>query len=186
MSYSPGPAGDPVGGAQRAAREDVAAVRAVGELELLAGAGEVERVIAHHVSAAQGVDAELAARPRADHAHAPVPFDLAPGRRSRARATTSAMRSAVPLGASSLRLWCISTISRSNSGPASLTACSHSQKSTFTPTLKLGAYTTGTASRERARAPPCTSASMPVVPDTTAHARGARTARRARSRPPVS
>src|SRR5216117_4161461 len=63
----------PERGAQRPAREAVAALRAVDELEALAEAAEDDRVVADGVAGAQAHDPDLVARPLANQALAREP-----------------------------------------------------------------------------------------------------------------
>ena len=63
--------------------------------------------------------------------------------RPRAVATTTAMRSAVPQGASFLKRWCVSTISTSYSSPSMRAMSASTLKATFTPTLMLGETSSG-------------------------------------------
>src|SRR5207237_470117 len=69
----PGPPRHPEGGAQCPAREAVAALRAVDELEALAEAAEDDRVVADGVAGAQAHDPDLIARPLAHQALAREP-----------------------------------------------------------------------------------------------------------------
>ena len=67
---------DPLRGAECAVGEGLAAAGLVCEFHPLAIRGEDDRVIAHHVAAADGVDADLAAGAFADYAFAAVTEDF--------------------------------------------------------------------------------------------------------------
>ena len=84
----------------------------MGDLEPLAEPAEVGGVLADDVAAAHRQDADLLGRARADLALAAVARDLAEIAPS-ASASTDAIASAVPDGASFFCRWCSSTISTS-------------------------------------------------------------------------
>ena len=106
-------------GAEGAARQAVAALGAVGELEALADAGEEDGVVADDVAAAQGEDADLLARCAGRRCPRGRRRALRCERRARAPAATARpSASAVPLGASSFMRWWISTISGSKPAPS--------------------------------------------------------------------
>ncbi|WDT82681.1 MAG: hypothetical protein MPW14_17645 [Candidatus Manganitrophus sp.] len=71
----------------------------MGHLDPFSGAGENDGMVSDHISAAQRLNADLAAGTRAD---VPLPGEAADLREGffRARANTSPIRRAVPLGAS--------------------------------------------------------------------------------------
>src|SRR5690242_15515814 len=85
--------------------------------------------------------------------------------RPRAWATTSAMRIAVPLGASFLNRWWVSTISTSYSSPSRRAMSASTLKATFTPTLMLGETSSGIERPIRASSSRWT-VENPVVPMT--------------------
>ena len=113
------------------------------ELERFAEHAEDDRVLARVVAGADGVVADFVARPLAGAARAAVACAASGPSRS---ATIWPKRSAVPLGASSLKRWCRSMIStstpvgRSRSASA---AISVSFIATLTAVLMLGDQTMG-------------------------------------------
>ena len=88
------------------------------EPQALGGAGEDRGVVAHNSAATQRREADVAAaRARRSRRPGRAPtagLDRRRGPRRRPRPSISA----VPEGASTFRLWCISTISRSQSSPS--------------------------------------------------------------------
>ena len=99
-----------------------------------------DRVIPHHIAATNGMHADLARRALADPI-APCRATLSLELAASARIWASVL--AVPLGASIFIRWCISTISRSKSGPKISAAFRVSQNSVFTPVEKFEAQTIG-------------------------------------------
>ena len=160
-----GAADEPGGGADGAAGEVLAGAGAVGELDALALAHEVDGVLARVVAAAQGLHPDGALGPwrRSRPPARARGARRAPG--PRPSATASARKSAVPLGASRLATWWISKISASNSAPSRRLASRVSQPRTFTAREKLGAWTTGILLGQRRDLGPLVLA-KPVVPVT--------------------
>ena len=154
IEYRPtGCAGEPDAGAHGAARQAVAALGAVGELEALAQAGEDDGVVADDVAAAQRDDADLARRcacrrcPRAPAAwlrskSRPQAGGDGAAERQRGAARRVDLHAVVDLddlGVEARR--------RAPRPPAST-----SLSSTLTPTLMLAATTRARARRQRGRA----------------------------------
>ena len=134
---------DPLRGAQRAVGKRVAARRLVRQLHALAGVRKNDRVVAHDIAAADRMDADLRRRAFADDALATVPRRLRPVAACARPPEFPPAILAVPLGASFFRRWCISTTSRSKSGPRISAALRVSQNSVLTPVEKFDAQTMG-------------------------------------------
>ncbi len=107
-------------------------------VRLSSSAMKLTAVLADDAAAAQHRKADGARRPRAGDPVAPAPGRRRPSSTLRPRAAASPSISAVPEGASTLRRWCASKISTSQSrGPSSAAACSTRPIRTLTPSEKL-------------------------------------------------